>query len=349
MPSQHKENAFISPSGFYMESLCSSVLGSTSAITDANGSLTQHVLYFAYGEQFVDEHRNSTNSPYLFNGKEYDEETGRYYYGARYYDPRVSLWIGVDPLAGKYPSMSPYNYCATNPLLYIDPNGKDIVIHYLDENGKKSTYNYAPGSGYIGDNSFVEKKVDYLNKIYATDKGKRKIAKLSGNQFHLDIKETTNVKNNNYVGSWDTGIKNQGLITAASEGGTLTEGFSYTDAFEAFAHEIQHAFDDSRGLKYNKSDLEMNAVHFQNYITSVYGTGSMRTGYFGLFKGLSSDERTYNEKLEKISEFRNIPTYHLPPETITHGSENSDRLRKTIHFPGIITKKTSAYKKSYSK
>ena len=123
MPGQHQENAFISQSGFYKESLCSSLLSSTTAITDANGSLTQHVLYFAYGEQFVDEHRNSTNSPYLFNGKEYDEETGRYYYGARYYDPRVSLWIGVDPLAEERSWMSPYNYCQNNPIVRIDPDG----------------------------------------------------------------------------------------------------------------------------------------------------------------------------------------------------------------------------------
>ncbi len=135
MPSQHKENAFISPSGFYKESLFSSVLSSTTAITDANGSLTQHVLYFAYGEQFVDEHRNSTNSPYLFNGKEYDEETGRYYYGARYYDPRVSLWIGVDPLAGQVPNYSPYRYGLNNPISFIDPTGM-IETKYKDENSK---------------------------------------------------------------------------------------------------------------------------------------------------------------------------------------------------------------------
>ena len=139
MPGQQQEKAFISQSGFYKESLCYSVLGSTSAITDANGSLSQHVLYFAYGEQFVDEHRNSTNSPYLFNGKEYDEETGRYYYGARYYDPRVSLWIGVDPMAGKYPVSSPYAYCINNPIILVDPDGRDIEpTFYLGENNENS-------------------------------------------------------------------------------------------------------------------------------------------------------------------------------------------------------------------
>ena len=100
-------------------------LGSTSAITDANGSLSQHVLYFAFGETFVEEHRNSINSPYLYNGKEYDSETGRYYYGARYYDPRISLWIGVDPMAGKYAFLSPYNFTLNNPVVLVDPDGQD--------------------------------------------------------------------------------------------------------------------------------------------------------------------------------------------------------------------------------
>ena len=51
---------------------------------------------------------NYSNS-YLFNGKELDEETGLYYYGARYYNPRYSLWLGVDPMVEKYSGVSPYN------------------------------------------------------------------------------------------------------------------------------------------------------------------------------------------------------------------------------------------------
>jgi RHS repeat-associated protein len=64
----------------------------------------------------------------LFNAKELDEETGLYYYGARYYDGRVSLWISTDPMQEKYPNMSSFAYCANNPILYTDPDGSDIVI-----------------------------------------------------------------------------------------------------------------------------------------------------------------------------------------------------------------------------
>ena len=81
----------------------------------------------AFGEVLFDEHSVSKMQPYLFNGKELDYETGLYYYGARYYDPKVSLWLNVDPLAEKYPTMSPYIYVANNPINAIDPDGRDII------------------------------------------------------------------------------------------------------------------------------------------------------------------------------------------------------------------------------
>ena len=60
----------------------------------------------------------------MFNGKELDDNTGLYYYGARYYDPRISVWHGVDPLADKYPAWTPYNYTLNNPVRLIDPDGR---------------------------------------------------------------------------------------------------------------------------------------------------------------------------------------------------------------------------------
>jgi len=64
----------------------------------------------------------------LFTGKELDEGTGLSYFGARYYDAGIGRWLAVDPLAEKYPSLSPYVYCANNPLIYLDGNGKDFKI-----------------------------------------------------------------------------------------------------------------------------------------------------------------------------------------------------------------------------
>jgi RHS repeat-associated protein len=56
-----------------------------------------------------------------------DEETGLYYYGARYYDPKTSVWESVDALAEKYADVSPYSYCANNPLSNKEVNGDYFV------------------------------------------------------------------------------------------------------------------------------------------------------------------------------------------------------------------------------
>ncbi len=104
-------------------------LGSTSYITDRDGNATQFVSYKPYGEALVDEHNTSYEQPWKFNGKELDAETGLYYYGARYYEPVLALWYGVDALAEKYPNMGGYVYCAGNPVMYIDPDG-NIKIRF---------------------------------------------------------------------------------------------------------------------------------------------------------------------------------------------------------------------------
>jgi RHS repeat-associated protein len=106
-------------------------LGSSSYITDINGTVRQHLEYLPFGETFVDEHSNSDVQPYLFNAKELDTETGLYYYGARYYDPKISMWASVDPLAEKYAGWSPYNYTLLNPVKYVDPDGRAVFLAIL--------------------------------------------------------------------------------------------------------------------------------------------------------------------------------------------------------------------------
>ena len=102
-------------------------LGSTTVVTDLDGEVTQNVAYIPYGEVFVEQRNGTWNTPYLFNAKELDEETGLYYYGARYLDPTNVAWLSVDPLFEKYVGMSPYGYCAGNPVKLVDPDGKDYI------------------------------------------------------------------------------------------------------------------------------------------------------------------------------------------------------------------------------
>ena len=100
-------------------------LGSSSYITNLDGEVAQHIEYVPFGEVFIEERNNTWNTPYLFNAKELDEETGLYYYGARYMDPKISMWLGVDPMAEKYPNLTGYCYTMDNPIILIDPTGME--------------------------------------------------------------------------------------------------------------------------------------------------------------------------------------------------------------------------------
>ena len=111
-------------------------LGSTSYITDKDANITQFDAYLPYGELLVDEHSSSEDMPYKFNGKELDGKTGLYYYGARYMDPRISMWLGVDPLMEKYPNVSVYCYTMDNPIKLVDPNGESPRRSRIEYRGK---------------------------------------------------------------------------------------------------------------------------------------------------------------------------------------------------------------------
>ena len=71
---------------------------------------------------------STLHSSHTFSAKERDTETGLTYFGARYYSSDLSIWLSVDPMSDKYPSLSPYVYCADNPVKLVDPNGEDVWI-----------------------------------------------------------------------------------------------------------------------------------------------------------------------------------------------------------------------------
>ena len=110
-------------------------LGSASWITDASGAAVQHLQYLPFGERFVDQRTSGYCERFTFTGKERDKETGFGYFGARYMDHELmTMWLSVDPMADKYPSISPYAYCAWNPVKLVDPDGCMIDEWRIDLN-----------------------------------------------------------------------------------------------------------------------------------------------------------------------------------------------------------------------
>jgi RHS repeat-associated protein len=196
-------------------------LGSSSLITDGTGALVQHIEYVPFGETFIDERNGSWSTPYLFNGKEKDEETGLHYYGARYYDSRLSVWLSVDPLAEKYPGIGSYVYCANNPVKYLDPDGRKILNYDSDGNYTGTTnnnwwHNFWHGSiGSINGTDGASRKFKFASKddaqniINLESKGiKTRLFEISKSQI---------IKYVNEAGAFSENNKNNKLDFIASQ------------------------------------------------------------------------------------------------------------------------------------
>ena len=117
-------------------------LGSSSFITNLDGEVVQHIKYVPFGEVFIEERNNLWNTPYLFNAKEFDEETGLYYYGGRYYDSKISIWISTDPSQEKYADITSYCYTFNNPIRFIDPDGFDPTPYPKEKLGDPDYYRW---------------------------------------------------------------------------------------------------------------------------------------------------------------------------------------------------------------
>ena len=123
-----------------------------------------------------------------FTGKERDEETGYGYFGARYMDHELmTMWISVDPMSDKYPSVSPYAYCAWNPVRLVDPDGEDVYeITFTGQISKvceseKDAFYFIDGNG----DRIEGLSLEYSNKIVD---GEKYLHDEKGNKiFYLEI------------------------------------------------------------------------------------------------------------------------------------------------------------------
>ena len=138
-------------------------LGNTEFVTDILGRPYQHFFYSPFGEELVEQEPYYGNyySPYHFNAKEVDSETGYHYYGARYYNSNLSVWLSVDPWANKFPAWTPYKGFMNNPVVYTDPNGQEEVCETCP---KSSEYDLFRDSEvefeYNSESDFVRKQND---------------------------------------------------------------------------------------------------------------------------------------------------------------------------------------------
>jgi len=187
---------------------------------------------------------------YTFSAKERDPETGLSYFGSRYYSSDLSIWLSVDPQAAKYPSLSPYVYCADNPVKLVDPDGEEIIIEW---GGMK--FYYSGGKLYSDrefkneyvaeEGSFFHKAQTTLNTIANTKTGKTLVNGLANDtEFKVKIIEGEDSGFELLTKSRDPHNEANAKITWNTSGGLVpVEGGMLRNGVTSLVHELCHGYD----------------------------------------------------------------------------------------------------------
>ena len=168
---------------------------------------------------------------FTFTGKERDEETGYGYFGARYMDyGLLTTFLSVDRYTDKYPSISPYAYCAWNPIRLIDPDGDTIT--------------------YSGTEEQITLLKGYMDRFKARCPQQYNLLNTSANVYNVQFTP----ENDDGSGGSFTYASDGHFNVNIKENRAETSSDSYTD-IEVLAHELKHA------EQYEKRQLGFKIIH----------------------------------------------------------------------------------------
>ncbi|MDD3036930.1 RHS repeat domain-containing protein [Bacteroides sp.] len=262
--------------------------GNTRVVADKDGNLEETNTYYPFGGTFTS---TASVQPYKYNGKELDQKNGLNWldYGARHYDAAIGKWYVADPMAEKYYSISPYVYCANNPIKFIDPDGKEWKTKEDEEYAKSLSHAMTDRI------SSEQNSLDKLNSKIAKkqkmgkdiSKDETKAARIQNNIDNLEtgITELTTmgeIKNQIFtynkidgdVGG--TGIKDGIIVMDIAGNGAESNGI----------HESSHGYDLWKNGRYTKSSIIPGEVKAYSRQFS-FDKSSMPISDFGRANSLS--------------------------------------------------------------
>ena len=223
-------------------------------------------------------------SPSSSTGKERDEETGYGYFGARYMDHELmTMWLSVDPMADKYPNISPYAYCAWNPVKLVDPDGREIWIGDILYSANMSSDGY---------DDFSKKAISALNELYKTAEGKLMLDDLITKDISVFIYSGYETENflseapsesyfNLETNAPGTG---EGFVCDISWNATHSGGQQCVNGIDRnttldLADELAHAFDAVNGWAYRYVETSNGSVDIDDGIVNGYDKREFQAAY----------------------------------------------------------------------
>ncbi len=318
-------------------------LGSAQFVTDWRGRQYEHIEYTPYGELWIEEVAAGLDKlPFRFTGKEMDEETGLYYYGARYLDPKYSRWLSGDPALEEYMSGSSvgeggiyntvnfnvYHYGSNNPIKYIDPTGRDDLYYdangqYLNTVASETTNIYMTNNKthtLVGTQSDFEKMtaalygeaINNLDEMQAIGDVIMNRAEYAGTSANAEIDKPKQV--NGYKTSSQK---------VTSDGRTSNSNSKLNNSRNAT---ISTMLGTSRGKSngayyWDGDDIQTNehktdwGIHYTNPAHDIYGTGDSKVGPFQAYWKPSGAKRgaPWDHKLDSTAAYGGTIFWKLNP------------------------------------
>ena len=252
-------------------------LGSVRVVADQNGRALEKINYYPFGKRWDAADQQLTNNRYLFNGKEW-QATGAVNlldYGARMYDANLGRWLVQDP---KYQFMNPYHFCYNNPMLYVDPDGRILVLYFGNER-----LNYIPGMTYTGTNPQISNIIRIINTIYENGGYKVLNDLTSSTKFIYEINGST--PGNAAAGA---SFSPSGAYRGALLAGLIKEINYLTVAY--LAHELFHAIQHMNG--------QFGASIFNEVEAYVFCCGILQNSFLGALSCAMGNDNPEGAKWE---------------------------------------------------